>query len=94
MNTRWALLNGNEAIRNHYFSVDDPLNAFGLPTSYLEDMGNHYALRTQRAVFQQWKEEVPWAEAGGVTIANGGDIAKELGLLPYWAIQPETMPER
>ena len=94
MNTRWALLGGNEAIRNHYFSVDDSLNAFGLPTSYVEDMGNHYALRTQRAVFQQWKEEMPWAEGGEVTIANGGDISKELRLLPYWAIQPERMPER
>ena len=38
-------------------------------------MGNHYAIRTQKTVFQQWKEDVPWAKAGEVTLANGGDIA-------------------
>ena len=52
-------------------------------------MDNHYALRTQRAVFQQWKETVPWAAQGEVTIANGGDIAKELGWLPANVLVPE-----
>ncbi|HEX8682666.1 MAG TPA: hypothetical protein VF707_10165 [Ardenticatenaceae bacterium] len=89
---RQALLNDNPAIRARYFSVADPLNVFGLPTSRVEDMGNHFAIRTQRAVFQQWKEAVPWAAAGQVTIANGGDIAKELNWLPANALQPEPPP--
>ena len=55
-------------------------------------MGNHYALRTQRAVFQQWKEAVPWARAGEVTIANGGAIARELGWLPEAALTVEPLP--
>lgn len=89
---RQALLNANVAIRTRYFSFSDPLNVFGLPTSRVEDMGNHYAVRTQRAVFQQWKEAVPWAGAGEVTIANGGDIAKEVGWFdPAWLV-PEGSP--
>lgn len=88
---RQALLNDNPAIRTRYFSTGDPLTVFGLPTSRVEDMGNHYALRTQRAVFQQWKETVPWARAGEVTIANGGAIAQELGWLPASALVPETV---
>jgi hypothetical protein len=90
--SRQALLTTNPAIRSRYFSVADPLNVFGLPVSRVEDMGNHFAVRTQRAVFQQWKEAVPWAAAGQVTIANGGDIAKELNWLPAAALQPESGP--
>lgn len=88
---RQSLLNANPAIRSRYFGNGDPLMIFGLPTSQVMDMGNHYALRTQRAVFQQWKENVPWASAGQVTIANGGTIAKELGWLPNEAVQPENV---
>lgn len=92
MTGRQALLNANSAIRQRYFGVSDPLTVFGLPVSRVEDMGNHYAIRTQRAVFQQWKEAVPWAAAGQVTIANGGDIGKELGWLTS-GLQPEPAPE-
>ncbi len=89
---RWALLDANPAIKQRYFSVGDPLNVFGLPTSRVEDMGNHYAVRTQRAVFQQWKENVPWAAKGQVTIANGGDIGKELAWLSGPYLQPQPAP--
>ena len=43
---RQGLLDANSAIRARYFSVSDPLTVFGLPTSPVEDMGNHYAIRT------------------------------------------------
>ncbi|MDQ4077478.1 MAG: hypothetical protein M3220_14675, partial [Chloroflexota bacterium] len=76
------------------FAQADPTTVFGLPTSRVEDMGNHYALRTQRAVFQQWKEDVPWAAAGEVTIANGGAIAGELQWLPANALVPEPVTDR
>ena len=75
---RLALLDANPAIKERYYAAPDPLLQYGLPTSRVEDMGNHYAIRTQRTVFQQWKEDVPWAKAGEVTIANGGDIARAL----------------
>jgi hypothetical protein len=89
---RQGLLEANTAIGERYFSVTSPLTVFGLPTSQVIDMGNHFALRTQRAVLQQWKENVPWAAAGQVTIANGGDISKELGALPASALQPDGIP--
>ena len=87
---RLAVLNGRPAIRAAYFAAPfDPIQANGLPTTPVVDMGNHYVLRTQRVVFQEWKEDVPWARAGQVTVALGGEIAKELGLIPAAAAEPE-----
>jgi len=80
------------ALYNTYFGVSDPMTFFGLPTSLTQDMGNHYAIRLQRAVLQEWKQDVPWARAGEVTIANGGDIAKELGHLPAFALNVGDVP--
>jgi hypothetical protein len=83
LNARLALLDERPAIKaTFYAAVGDPLQANGAPTSRVQDMGNHYALRAQRVVFQEWKEDVPWAKAGQVTVALGGDIAKEAGILP------------
>ncbi|MDQ4078722.1 MAG: hypothetical protein M3220_21080, partial [Chloroflexota bacterium] len=89
---RQALLSVRPALQRTYFSVSDPLLFFGLPNSEVTDMGNHYAIRLQRAVLQEWKEDVPWARAGQVTIANGGDIAKELQHLPTGALATEAGP--
>ncbi|HYN87217.1 MAG TPA: hypothetical protein VER55_01745 [Ardenticatenaceae bacterium] len=61
---RQALLNARPALRTAYFSIGDPLTFSGLPTSEVQDMGNHYAVRLQRAVLQEWKETVPWARLG------------------------------
>ena len=87
---RQALLNAYPALYSAYFSVSNPLLFFGLPTSEVKDMGNHYAIRLQRAVLQEWKENVPWASIGQVTVANGGDIAKELGHFDASVIVPES----
>jgi len=92
VNDRLALLNANPAIRSTYFSVDDPLLRFGLPTSQVQDFGNVFVIRLQRAVLQQWKVAVPWAAAGQVTIANGGDVFKELGQIPAFAGVPQPTP--
>ena len=83
---RQALLDADEAIKKRYYSVDDPMTFYGLPTSAVQDMGNHLAVRLQRAVIQRWKVDVPWAKSGEVTIANGGDLAKEAGLLDKTAV--------
>jgi spore germination protein YaaH len=77
---RLALLNDNPAIKARYDAASDPLQLYGLPTSRVQDMGNAYVIRLQRAVIQQWKVDVPWAKAGEVTVANGGDVAKEAGM--------------
>ncbi|MBM4419790.1 MAG: hypothetical protein FJ033_16015 [Chloroflexi bacterium] len=58
----------------------------------MEDMGNHFAVRLQRAVIQLWKVDVPWAKAGETTVANGGDVAKEAGLVRADALVPIRSP--
>ncbi|MCL4459323.1 MAG: septal ring lytic transglycosylase RlpA family protein [Chloroflexi bacterium] len=87
---RLALLDSHPAIKARYQSVSDPLNLYGLPTSKVEDRGPVYVVRLQRAVIQQWKVDVPWAKAGQVTVANGGDLAKEAGLFPHAALRLEN----
>ncbi|MHB1132245.1 MAG: hypothetical protein ACYC4L_07615 [Chloroflexota bacterium] len=89
---RVALLNANPAMRTVYNSVPDPMRLFGLPTSAVVDNGNHYAIRLQRAVIQQWKEAVPWAAAGQVTVGNGGDIAVQAGMFSGDVLAPEYPP--
>ncbi len=89
---RWALLDDNAALSAAYWSSPDPLNLNGLPVSPVKDVGNAYMIRTQRKVYQQWKVEVPWASAGQVTVANGGDLYKEAGLLPTSAATPQDPP--
>ncbi|MBI4317471.1 MAG: PQQ-dependent sugar dehydrogenase [Chloroflexi bacterium] len=90
---RLALLEQNQAIRASYFAAPgDPIQSYGLPTSGVVDMGNNFALRAQRVVLQQWKEDVPWARVGDTTVALGGDIAKEVGLLPDPAALQATDP--
>jgi len=76
-----ALLDGAPPIRDIYFSAPDPVLFFGLPQS-AADYPAVYVVRAQRAVFQLWKADVPWARAGQVTVANGGEIAVEAGLVP------------
>ncbi|MGB0389115.1 MAG: S1 family peptidase [Ardenticatenaceae bacterium] len=87
---RQTLLEVRPALQSAYFAAGDPLTFYGLPTSEVQDMGNHYAIRLQRTVLQEWKEDVPWAKSGDVTIANGGDIAKELGSFSVEALLPES----
>jgi murein DD-endopeptidase MepM/ murein hydrolase activator NlpD len=52
-------------------------------------MGDAYVLRAQRVIIQQWKKDVAWAKAGSITIALGGDIAKEIGLIA--AVAPQAV---
>jgi hypothetical protein len=89
---RLALLNVNPAIKSVYNSARDPLRLFGLPTSTVVDNGNHYAIRLQRAVIQQWKIDVPWARAGQATIANGGDVAVQSGMFAGDVVAPDYPP--
>ncbi|MCL6648513.1 MAG: hypothetical protein K6U89_09290 [Chloroflexi bacterium] len=82
-----VLLTQNPAIAAVYFSKADPPLSYGLPMS-AQDFGNVFVVRAQRVVFQQWKVDVPWARAGQVVLANGGDLGKEAGLYPSWATTP------
>lgn len=86
---RHALLEANPAIAARYWAADDPLTIYGLPVSPVEDYESVVVVRLQRAVLQQWKTNRPWARAGEVVVANGGDVAKEAGLFPMAATVPE-----
>ena len=71
----------------------------GLPTSTVEDMGAFSAVRFQGGALQQWKQAMPWAPAGGVTLANVGTLAREAGLYPPepfapTVVSPEERPDR
>ena len=82
-----ALLDVNPAIRDAYFAVPSWLTRLGLPIAY-GDFGDMVAIRTQRAVLQQWLVDVEWARAGQVVFANSGDLAKEAGQFPPDAVEP------
>jgi hypothetical protein len=84
-----ALLNISPEIKAAYLSASDPISLNGLPMA-AQDFGNVVVVRAQRKVFQQWKTNVPWATAGQVTVANGGDVGKEAGLYPADAITPKA----
>lgn len=91
---RQAYLNANPKIKSHYFSVSDPLQLNGLPTSQIADASGVFdIIRSQRVVIQYWKKSIPGvANAGDVTVGLGGDIAKEFGLVPGFAMIP--LPSR
>ena len=90
---RTSWLDPFPAIRSRYFASPDALTFYGLPTAPVVDFGNHYSVRLQRAVVQQWKEDVPWARAGDVVVANGGDVAWEAGLFPADSLVPLPAPQ-
>jgi lipoprotein-anchoring transpeptidase ErfK/SrfK len=97
---RQALLESEPALRDAYFAVPDPVAVYGLPTSRVEDFGTHVAIRLQRGVLQLWKQDVPWAQAGTVTAALVGEIARDAGLFDTGpkdvtlkdAFKPEVAP--
>ena len=91
---RIELLDAEPALRASYESVDDPIRWYGLPQSRVREFGDGLlrSIRLQRAVLQLWTEDVPWARAGTVTIANGGEEAKALGLWPAHAAKPDRPP--
>jgi len=92
--SRLALLDSNPAIKAKYLELGlaTAMNIYGLPTSKVTDMGNHFVVRFQRAAIQQWKEDVPWAKAGQVTVANGGEVAVEANLFDKNIVTPEQPP--
>ena len=89
MERHLALLAANQAIADVYYSEEDPINRNGLPMAPIQDMGGVIVLRAQRKVYQQWLTDQPWARAGQVVVANGGDLGKEAGLYPAAAVQPQ-----
>jgi hypothetical protein len=79
------------ALKARFFADDQWLDHYGLPVS-VGDYSNSVVVRAQRATLQYWKEAVPWAAKGSVSVANGGDLAKEAGLFPWLAVTPDNAP--
>jgi hypothetical protein len=90
---RLALLNGDAAISGRYGSGPPAILYNGLPTSQITNEGPFSAVRAQRVAIQHWSAANPAAgiKAGDVTVVNGGDIAKALGVVPASAASPETI---
>ena len=90
-----ALLEEDAAIKAAYLAESDqgrdPITFNGLPMG-IRDYGFVLVLRAQRRAFQLWKTEQPWASAGEVVVVNGGDLAKELNLIPVPAQTPVAPP--
>lgn len=86
---RLALLRGDPALDAKYRAAPDPLALYGLPESRVVDRGDHLAIRLQRTTFRLWKQDRPWAKAREVTADNGGELAKQAGLVPEPAQQTE-----
>lgn len=85
-------LDASAPLKAAYFAVTDPLDRYGLPVSPVTDEGPALVVRCQRAVLQLWKQAMPWAAAGSVTVANAGDILKASGLIAASALSPSAGP--
>ncbi len=95
MKAHLALLGANKDLKAAYYAVPDPILRFGLPMSGVADTGDALMLRTQRAVFQLWKHDVPWAKAGQVTLANAGELARDAEVFGRDVFEPEQfLPEQ
>lgn len=84
----FALLDRSPRIREAYFGIGaDPVTYYGLPQSAV-DNGQTFVVRAQRAIFQEWRVDTPWARAGTVFVIDGGEILKEAGIIPANAAAP------
>jgi hypothetical protein len=92
---RLALLNSDLSIAARYYDGGSQASAIlynGLPTSKVTNEGPFSSIRAQRIAIQHWNVANPAAgiKAGDVSVVNGGDIAKKLGLVPVSAAYTET----
>ena len=88
---RYSWLYDDPALFQRYFNTPDYVAMYGLPTSPIEDLGPYQAVRFQRVVMYHWKMKVPWADSRDVSVGLGGDLFKELGLVPAGALQLELL---
>lgn len=86
---RMLFIGKSQAMVDKYMSVPDPLATYGLPSSAIEEMEDHKALRLQRGVLRQWTKDMPGVRAGEVTVANSGEMILASGLLTTATTTPE-----
>lgn len=78
---RLSLLALDPVIEARYRANPRAEDSYGLPVS-IGEYDEVIVLRTQRAAFQHWKIDTDFAKAGDVTVANGGELAVEAGIVP------------
>jgi hypothetical protein len=78
-------------LKQRFLADREWLDHYGLPVA-TQEYATSVVVRAQRATFQFWKDDVAWAAKGTVSVANGGDLAKEAGLYPWLAATPENAP--
>ena len=81
-----------QALHETYVANPQWLLQYGLPMG-IKEYDTVIVVRGQRAAFQYWKEDVPWAAAGQVTKVLGGDVYKDSGLIPDSAVVPIPAPD-
>ncbi len=91
---RMQLLDQDQQIKSYYLSTPNAIALYGLPTSNAENFGPFVAMRFQRATLQRWQMDSDAARAGQITAVNAGELAKDLGVFPRAAVEPENAPER
>gem|GEM_PF-1292257 len=96
---RLDLLNQDLKVAARYYNGQSQATAIlynGLPTSQVRNAGPFSIIRAQRIAIQHWTADNPAAgiKAGQVTVVNGGDIAKTLGLVPAEAAYTETSDKK
>jgi hypothetical protein len=90
-NTRLGWLNADPGIAKRYGTGPAAIQANGLPTSQISTTGVFKIIRNQRDAIQDWTAPGPGGiKPGDVTVVNGGDVAKALGLVPADAQITET----
>lgn len=79
-----------------YASVRGGADArYGLVTAWPLETADVVTVRTQKAVLQRWKHDVPWARPGQVTLASAGEMLKASGTLERRLLEPdEFLPDR
>ncbi len=88
---RLALLNADPAIAARYGTGPSAILYNGLPTSQITNAGPFSIIRAQRVAIQKWNTAGPGGiTPGTVSVVNGGDVAKTLGLVSSDAQITET----
>jgi hypothetical protein len=89
-------------IQAHYLANPNPsaiptwdainsVQLYGLPTSQPQRSGPFIVQRFQRVAFQLWVDAVPGQPAPGTVVPIlGGDLAKQFGVVPAAAQQPQN----
>lgn len=90
---RLASLELEPRMKAAYYSVDDPIRRFGLPTSLPTEAANGSAigLRTVYANFQIARRDTPFAKTGDLTVSNAGDLVLEAEPISRRAFEAERL---